>query len=414
MSGIDWVPELAASLDRVVPLEDSSHADWDDVVGRVGRRHRLKQRRGDLRWSLRLAIVVALVFLLLAGVATATYLLVRGPVGVLLPRGPNAFPVLDATGHLRWIPRSCPRDQFCGEVVGAALSPGGAKLATSTFEIGATSTYPGLHITDLKTGVDWRIPSVRRYELGSIHSLVKLGRDDVRTLGCAVPSYLSWSPSGSRLAYSCLYGRPRIYTIRSDGIGRRLLRTDNLRAVAPTWSPDGKRIAFSSGTIPRRGLGSHVYVVDADGRHLRRLAAGALPDWSPDGKTIAYVTLGCNRAARWGGRIRLVTPGGRDVTPARRSCLGIGPADSSIESWSPDGARIAVVAGRGLYVMNADGGRLQRVKRRYSPASTFPPFWIGASQIQAGPCCSTSWRRERPFSGLIRPVWLPPHKRERR
>ena len=35
MSSVDWVPELAAALDGLVPLEDGSRADWNDVVARA-------------------------------------------------------------------------------------------------------------------------------------------------------------------------------------------------------------------------------------------------------------------------------------------------------------------------------------------------------------------------------------------
>jgi dipeptidyl aminopeptidase/acylaminoacyl peptidase len=365
MSSVDWVPEVASALDRLVPLSGRSSADWNDVVTRA-RPRRLRSRR-----RARLVLVVALLFLLLAGTATAIHYAIRPSVGVVLPRGPNYLPVLDARGRPGKIPWFCPPRQFCGDLVSAALSPDGKVLATSSFEVGARSTFPGLHVTNLKTGVDWRIPAVQRYEWASNQTLLEVVRDGVRVLGCDIPGYLSWSPDGSRLAYACMFGRRGIHTIRHDGTGRRLIPTHTVRAFSPTWSPDGKRIAFSTGQIPRRADGSHVYVVNVDGTHLRRLAAGALPEWSPDGKTIAYVALGCNRAAQWGGRIRLVTPGGRDVTPASRGCRGIGPPDAQIAAWSPDGRRIAVAASPGLrmegglYVMKADGTGLRRVRRRY-------------------------------------------------
>jgi hypothetical protein len=77
MSSLDWAPELAAALDELVPLDDSSSATWDDVVARVNRRRRLRLWPSRPRRRLRLAIVVALLLLLLAGVATATYLALR-------------------------------------------------------------------------------------------------------------------------------------------------------------------------------------------------------------------------------------------------------------------------------------------------------------------------------------------------
>ncbi|HKD95920.1 MAG TPA: hypothetical protein VKB43_14535 [Gaiellaceae bacterium] len=388
MSSIDWMPDLAAALDELVPPEDRSRADWVDVVGRVRPRRRLElgQRRG-----LRLAIVVAVLLLLLAGVATATYLLVRGPVGRVLPLVPHAFPVLDARGHIREIPRACPRAQFCGDVSGAALSPDGKTLAVSTIEFGARSTFPGLHFTDLKSGVDWRIPNVRWREVAPLRTIEYVFRDDERRLGCAAPIYLSWSPTGSSLAYTCRGQQIKnrgIWTIRPDGTGLHLTPTHAVRAFAPSWSPDGKRFAFASGEI---GGHSSVYVIDRDGRHERRLGAGAFPDWSPDGKTILYTATGCGDAGLSSWRIRLVTPDGRGVTPTRTRCAGVGPRGSEIASWSPDGSRIAVETTNRFYVMNANGAGLERLRQK--------SYTSGIGLL---------------FGGLIRPLWQPQPKGIRR
>jgi hypothetical protein len=60
--------------------------------------------------------------------------------------------------------------------------------------------------------------------------------------------------------------------------------------------------------------------------------------------------------------VKLFTPTGKDVTPARRPCGAIGLPGAPI--WSPDGRKIAIQARNGhvrIYVMNADGSRLHRV-----------------------------------------------------
>ncbi|HUJ55089.1 MAG TPA: hypothetical protein VLW49_03775 [Gaiellaceae bacterium] len=347
---------------------------------RFGRNRRLPLGRA------RLVLVAVVLCLVLAGTATAMYYVLRGgPAGLVLPRA-GGYAVLDAGGHPREISRwHCPRHLSCGNFDGVAFSPDGKRLAfSSDAEGGDRSTYPGFHIIDLETGADRRIPALRRYvQTAPLRTRIRLQEDQTRVFGCATPSYLSWSPDGSRIAYTCWgwFRGTHIYTIRANGTDRHLIPTRTANAFSPTWSPDGKRIAFSTDQIPTH---SSVYVIDLDGRNERRLAAGALPDWSPKGNTIAYVALGCS--ASWeGSRIRLVTATGSDATPSRGDCRGIGPTGSRIATWSPDGGRIAVETFGGLYVMNADGSGLERLRR-----GNFLVRAAGASS--GGP--------------LLRPLWL--------
>jgi Tol biopolymer transport system component len=66
----------------------------------------------------------------------------------------------------------------------------------------------------------------------------------------------------------------------------------------PTWSPDGKHIAF----VRSKRRGTSVFVVRPNGRGLRRIASSsfATPTWSPDGKSLAIVR------PRRGGRTEIV------------------------------------------------------------------------------------------------------------
>jgi Tol biopolymer transport system component len=98
----------------------------------------------------------------------------------------------------------------------------------------------------------------------------------------------------------------------------------------PAWSPDGKRLAFTS----QRAGSSDVWVVDLDGSHLRNLTPHpALDDgttWSPDGERIVF---GSNRAAQsqYGGDLYVMRADGTDVRPLTSGHKEYGPA------WSPDG-----------------------------------------------------------------------------
>lgn len=299
------------------------------------------------------------------------------PAGLIFPRTREpALAVLDAKGRSHDIWR-CPRTWVC-DLPGLALSPDGKRLALSLGEIAGLSTNSGMHMVDLETGAVRRIPDLPLHGATNSERLRSLTLRQLRTFGCTSPGNLAWSPNGSVLAYSCLDSRARsplrwqrrIYTIQPDGTGRRPVPTPHLNALSATWSPDGRRIAFSTcayPVIPRQApfgrCSSSVYVVDLDGRGAHRLAAGVLPDWSPDGKTIAYAGPGCQGAASSSWRIRLVTPGGRDATPTGGGCVGIGPPGSVVPAWSPEGGRIAVATRKALYVMNADGSRLERLLR---------------------------------------------------
>jgi len=100
----------------------------------------------------------------------------------------------------------------------------------------------------------------------------------------------TWSPDGSRIAFSFFSGPPAgIYIVNSDGSGQRKFAD----GFSPTWSPDGSRIAFESE--------SEIYVVGTDGGNQRKLTdkkgnyslQDLQPAWSPDGKYIAFIS---NRA----------------------------------------------------------------------------------------------------------------------
>ena len=100
----------------------------------------------------------------------------------------------------------------------------------------------------------------------------------------------AWSPDGARIAFeSKRDGNYEIYVMDSNGANQRRL-TDNAAADGfPAWSPDGTLIAFTS----LRDGNAEVYVMNADGSNLRRLTDNTDEDgyaaWSPDGAQIAFV-----------------------------------------------------------------------------------------------------------------------------
>ena len=55
----------------------------------------------------------------------------------------------------------------------------------------------------------------------------------------------------------------------------------------PTWSPDGKQIAYqSSSTLDSA---DSIWIMDANGAYPHYLTSGSRPSWSPNGRWIAFV-----------------------------------------------------------------------------------------------------------------------------
>jgi Tol biopolymer transport system component len=166
----------------------------------------------------------------------------------------------------------------------------------------------------------------------------------VETAGHATPS---WSPDGRRIAFQTRSG-PGLTVVNADGSGRQKLTTGG----SPAWSPDGRRIAFV------RADNKHqvgVYVMNADGAEQRRLARyGTSPQWSPDGLTIAFV-----RRATLDGFNYDIYAVDAEGGPARS--LTRTPAYETDPAWSPDGRSIAFVRGSDIWLMNADGSGQHRL-----------------------------------------------------
>lgn len=184
------------------------------------------------------------------------------------------------------------------------------------------------------------------------------------------------SPSGPPSAAPHRAGRivfsttDDIYVVNGDGSGLQQLTTGPAQEFDPSWSPDGRRIAYRAQRPP---AAPDIYVMNADGSGQRRLASGLSPAWSPDGAWIAY---GDDQ-----GGISVMRP---DGSASRRIP---GTEQGEYPTWSPDGARLAFMdslflpstrggtsaANHEIYAINLDGTGLKRLTN--SPGEDGWPAW---------------------------------------
>jgi Tol biopolymer transport system component len=140
----------------------------------------------------------------------------------------------------------------------------------------------------------------------------------------------SYDPTGQRIIYVNDYDKKSILQINADGSGQKVLVSSTQTFDSPSFSPDGKKIAYSRyAAITTNGYTSYspdIFVKNlVDGTTKRIVASTAYdtePTWSPDGARIAFVSSRSGKpqiytvSASGGNLTRITQTGTAETSPA--------------------------------------------------------------------------------------------------
>ncbi len=141
----------------------------------------------------------------------------------------------------------------------------------------------------------------------------------------------SWSPDGKRVAFTSHRDDEwNIYTIGSDGTDLRKITNDSARQGQPRWSPDGTQMAFWSYEDGQTGI----YLIDSDGSNQVNLTPELgwyfNPAWSPDGTNIVFQS-----ETNADSNIFII-----DINTKSQELITTEPSFDGSASWHPDGESI--------------------------------------------------------------------------
>jgi Tol biopolymer transport system component len=309
---------------------------------------------------------------------TALVLACAAPAASATPPGAN--------GQLIWQreSRSTPPSLYVGNPDGT-----GVRRVFSSFEVAFEGAFSPFAPTQMAFNTARRAPFSEDIVLGDLATgaatvLRRPKRADI------APTF---SPDGLRIAFFTVPrparfnpDRPpppeQIHVMNADGTGDRRLTPAKRRSVDPDWSPDGTRIVYSQARMVRGRGEIRISVMNADGTGNRALSAFGgrdeiNPKWTPDGTSIVFESR-AERGTK--SDIRIMAADGTNV----RTILATAAWETN-PIPSPDGTRIAFTSDRArrgrdrlgngfeLYTMSVQGTDIVRVTNN-KRADIFPDW----------------------------------------
>ena len=125
----------------------------------------------------------------------------------------------------------------------------------------------------------------------------------------------------------------QLFVLQSDGTQlRRLTFEPETSYRSPTWSSDGKWLAYSRHRLINGLRPGHICVSNVEGTEIRDVGPGELPYWSPDIQHIAFASVVDGHPTT---DVAIMTTDGRNRTPLATAATN--------PRWSPDGRRLALI-----------------------------------------------------------------------